>query len=74
MRRNSKNRSNGEMISSVTFFGFAIWLFLEAQGRVGLISDSRVFGLYVSSAFCLLGSLRFILASGIAYLLRSRRD
>lgn len=74
MRRNSKNRSNGEIISSVTFFGFAVWLFLEAQARVGLISDFRIFGLYASSVFCFFGSLRFIIACGISYLLRSKLD
>lgn len=57
-----KTRSLGEMISTLVFFGMAAWLLLEALSLMGIAPAWQVGGLFLSSFFCLLGGLRFVIA------------
>jgi hypothetical protein len=73
MKKNNQGRSTGEMISSIAFFGFGLWLCFEARNQTGLVSDFRIWGLYSTAVFCLLGGLRFVIADIVASLLKSFR-
>ena len=59
MRRNG--RSVGELISSVTFFGGAIWLGLEANSFFEANDLWRAIPVSLGAILSLLASMRFIL-------------
>ena len=59
MRRNG--RSVGELISSVTFFGGAIWLGLEANSFFEVNDLWRAIPVSLGAILSLLASMRFIL-------------
>ena len=57
-----KQRSIGEMISTVTFFGLSAYLLIFSLGLLEENEKLRgVFGL-LAAAFCGLGGLRFVIA------------
>lgn len=62
MSRNPRNQSLGEVISSITFFGFGFWLILEARSLMQEVSLVQVIGLHISGILCILASLRFAIA------------
>lgn len=63
----------GEMISSVTFFGFGLWLIFQARDPVSSGSIFRTFGLYASGAFCVLAAFRFVIADFFSSFGKRRR-
>lgn len=73
MNRNDKPRSTGEMISSVAFFGFGLWLFFEARNQAGLAEIFRIWGLYLAAIFCFMAALRFVIANAVSGLWRGRK-
>lgn len=70
MMSGKRNRSLGEAISTVSFFGMSAWLVLEALSLIGIVSQLQVFGLFVASLMCLLGGLRFVISDITAALKR----
>lgn len=65
MVRSSRQRSMGEMISSVAFASFGIWLFFEARKQTDLLPDWRIWGLYICSFFCILAAFRFVISENL---------
>ena len=61
-----KQRSIGEMISTVTFFGLSIYLLIFSLGLLGENENLRgTIGL-LAAACCFLGGLRFVIAEFVA--------
>ena len=61
-----KQRSIGEMISTVTFFGLSIYLLIFSLGLLGENENLRgTIGL-LAAACCCLGGLRFVIAEFVA--------
>jgi hypothetical protein len=61
-----KNRSIGEMISTVTFSGVAAYLFIYSLGLFEVGEAMRgTIGL-LAAACCALGGLRFVIANFVA--------
>ena len=61
-----KDRSIGEMISTVVFFGVSAYLFLYS---LGLLEEGEkwrgIIGL-IAAIFCALGGLRFVIANFVS--------
>lgn len=66
MARHSRQRSMGEMISSVVFFGFGLWLIFEAQDYVGIFPQWRIWGLRGAAALCIMAAFRFVIADFVS--------
>lgn len=62
MSRKRKKQSLGEMISSVTFFGFGLWLIFQALDPVSPSATFRNIGLFLSGGLCILAAFRFAIA------------
>ena len=73
MKTKNKSKSTGELISSVAFFGFSLWLFFEARSQIGFASDLRIWGLYLAAAVCFLAAFRFAIADVIRSFLQALR-
>ena len=74
MARKRKERSLGEMISSVCFYGVGLYLLLE--GSLARDEGEQLYislGLWLSGVVCVLGGARFIIAD-IVEKLRARRQ
>ena len=54
-----RKRSTGELISSVTFFGAAIWLGFEAKNFMSEGHFFKGFAVYLGSLLSLLAAIRF---------------
>ena len=54
-----RKRSTGELISSVTFFGAAIWLGYEAKGFMSEGDVLKSFAVYSGAFLSLLAAIRF---------------
>ena len=61
MRR--RQRSTGELISSVAFFGAALWLFFEARNLLDMDQYIKAVLVYLGAFFTFLASMRFIIQS-----------
>ena len=61
MRR--RQRSTGELISSVAFFGAALWLFFEARNLLDMDQNIKAVLVYLGAFFTLLASMRFTIQS-----------
>ncbi|MFM7654707.1 MAG: hypothetical protein ACKO56_04875 [Paracoccaceae bacterium] len=62
MSRRRGKQSLGEMISSVTFFGFGLWLIFQALEPVSAPSTVRFLGLLLSGGLCIAAAFRFVIA------------
>ena len=54
-----RKRSTGELISSVTFFGAAIWLGYEANDFMSEGAVLKSFAVYLGALLSLLAAIRF---------------
>ena len=61
MRR--RQRSTGELISSVAFFGAAIWLVLEANNLLDTGHNIKAILVYSGAALSFMASMRFSIQS-----------
>ena len=61
MRRTQ--RSTGELISSVAFFGAALWLVFEARNLLDTEQNIKGFLVYSGAFLSFLASMRFIIQS-----------
>ena len=61
MRR--RQRSTGELISSVAFFGAALWLFFEARNLLDMDQNIKAVLVYLGAFFTFLASMRFTIQS-----------
>ena len=73
MTRNRKQRSLGEMISSICFYGVGLYFLFEGalardEGEPAL----TFLGLWLAGVFCLMGGARFMIAK-IVEKLRARQ-
>jgi hypothetical protein len=73
MPKHSTTRSTGDMISSVVFFCFGLWLLFEGLAMGSPASDVSSFGLCLSGAICIIATFRFIIAEAVASLVRRKR-
>ena len=58
-----RKKSTGELISSVAFFGAAIWLSFEANNLLDTGYQAKAVLVYTGAFLSLLASLRFIIQS-----------
>jgi len=58
-----RKRSTGELISSVTFFGAAIWLGYEAKEFMSEGDVLKSFAVYLGAFLSLLAAIRFTIQS-----------
>jgi hypothetical protein len=72
MPKHSTTRSTGDMISSVVFFGFGLWLLFEGFAAGSPISDFRSFGLCLSACVCCIAAFRFVIAGAVASFFRRK--
>ena len=61
MRR--RQRSTGELISSVAFFGAALWLFFEARNLLDIGQNTKAILVYLGAFLTFLASMRFTIQS-----------
>ncbi len=61
-----KDRSLGEMISTVVFFGVATYLLIDGLGLFGEGQKWRGIGSLFAATCCALGGLRFAIANFVA--------
>ena len=61
MRRTQ--RSTGELISSVAFFGAALWLVFEARNLLAIEQNIKGILVYFGAILSFLASMRFIIQS-----------
>ena len=61
MRR--RQRSTGELISSVAFFGAALWLVFEARNLLDIEQNIKGVLVYSGAFLSFLASMRFIIQS-----------
>ena len=61
MRR--RKRSTGELISSVAFFGAALWLFFEARNLLDMDQNMKAVLVYLGAFLTFLASMRFTIQS-----------
>ena len=61
MRRTQ--RSTGELISSVAFFGAALWLVFEARNLLDIEQNIKGILVYFGAFLSFLASMRFIIQS-----------
>jgi hypothetical protein len=74
MARKRKERSLGEMISSICFYGVGLYFLLEGSLARDEGAPLHIFlGLWLSGAVCVLGGARFIIADFIEKL-QARRQ
>ena len=57
-----KNRSMGEMISTLSFFGLAVYLLILGLELLAVDQTLRGFGGLLAAVCCGLGGLRFFIA------------
>ena len=73
MARHRKQRSLGEMISTICFYGVGVYLILEGSLARDEGEPVHVFlGLWLAGLVCVLGGARFIIAETVEKL-RARR-
>ena len=72
MPKHSTKRSTGDMISSVVFFCFGLWLLFEGLAAGSPVLDLRSFGLCLSGALCIIAAFRFAIAVAIGSLFRGK--
>ena len=58
-----KHRSLGEMISTATFFGCGVFIFLYSMELFELGQNLRAYVGLAAALFCILGGFRFIIAN-----------
>ena len=61
-----KDRSIGEMISTVVFFGVAAYLLIHGLGLIDEGKKWRGIGSLLAATCCALGGLRFVIANFVA--------
>lgn len=67
-----KGRSIGEMISSLSFLGVAIFFFIDGMAAREDGEMLKSYLLLASALFCFMGALRFVLADWARSLRRRR--
>jgi hypothetical protein len=72
MPKHSAKRSTGDMISSVVFFCFGLWLVFQALGDQSSEFSFRTFGLSASGALCIIAAFRFVIADILVNLFRKK--
>ena len=58
-----KHRSLGEMISTATFLGCGVFIFLHSMELFDMGQRSRAYIGLAAALFCILGGLRFTIAN-----------
>ena len=58
-----KHRSLGEMISTVTFLGCGVFIFLHSMELFDMEQRLRAYIGFAAGMFCILGGLRFTIAN-----------
>ena len=58
-----KHRSLGEMISTATFLGCGVFIFLYSMELLDMGQQLRAYIGFVAALFCILGGFRFTIAN-----------
>ena len=58
-----KHRSLGEMISTATFFGCGVFIFLYSMELLDMGQHLRAYAGLAAALFCILGGVRFTIAN-----------
>ena len=58
-----KHRSLGEMISTATFLGCGVFIFIYSMELLELGQDTRAYIGFAAALFCILGGFRFTIAN-----------